>query len=384
MNAPDTPGDDLAQALRANLLDWFDLNKRDLPWRQTDDPYAIWISEIMLQQTQVITVKEYYARWMAALPDVEALATANLDDVLKLWAGLGYYRRARSLHAAAQQIVSDLDGDIPEEVAELKRLPGIGDYTAGAIASIAHGKVAPLVDGNVERVFARLFAISGDPKDRTNQKRFWAIAKTLVDPKRPGDFNQSLMELGATVCTPKKPTCLLCPVRSHCAALATGQPTDFPARVKRKKAKPVQIDALVLLERSSHDAPARVILVKRPDDGLLPGLLEAPSTTPIAHEKPYDPVAALERLRSRLVELGLGLPSDDLERATSLGTASHAFSHLKMRMHAHLITFDAFPAPLLESVEAQPRLSIARVDELDDLAISAAQHKVFALGSWQS
>lgn len=378
MTSPQALPEDQISALRTDLLDWFDAHKRDLPWRKNADPYAIWVSEIMLQQTQVITVKDYYTRWMAAFPDVEALASADLDVVLAMWAGLGYYRRARSLHAAAAMVVEDFDGDLPSTVKDLKSLPGIGDYTAGAIASIAHGQVAALVDGNVERVFARLFAIPGDPKVRANQKRFWAIAHALVDTTRPGDFNQSLMELGATVCTPKSPTCLLCPVRKQCVGLATGNPTTFPAKVKRKKAKLVQIDALVLLERPK-DGPERVVLLKRPDTGLLPGMLEAPSSAPIPREKPHDTHAGTTRLRQVLITHGVIVPPDAFERVRELGAVEHVFSHLKMRMHAHLIEFEQFPEPLIQSVEALPGACIVARGALDECALSAAQHKVFAL-----
>lgn len=403
MSTPDLPtgwGEDAdlddahprVPALRSSLLSWFDTHQRDLPWRQTDDPYAIWISEIMLQQTQVATVKDYYTRWMAAFPDVSSLADANIDAVLTLWAGLGYYRRARSLHEAARMVVDDFNGVLPTEVKKLKKLKGIGDYTAGAIASIAFGKVEPLVDGNVERVFARLFAIAGDPKDRANQKRFWSIARALVDPERPGDFNQALMELGATCCTPKSPTCLLCPVRTLCAARALGDPTAFPATVKRAKAKPVQVDSLVIYA-VKEDA---FLLVKRPHDGLLPGLLEAPSSphAPLAKStssggnasgsEEEDLLARRQRLLDALTSEALSLPIDDATldqamRAHDLGVVKHVFSHLRMTIHIHLLKLDVWTDDYLQAIARQPqgRLVLVPRKELMSQALSTAQKKVF-------
>lgn len=386
----------LVSSFRSSLLEWFDAHQRDLPWRKTTDPYAIWISEIMLQQTQVATVLDYYTRWMAAFPDVSSLAEADIDAVLKLWAGLGYYRRARSLHEAANMIVADFDGALPDDVKRLKKLKGIGDYTAGAIASIAFGQVEPLVDGNVERVFARQFAIAGDPKDRANQKRFWSIARSLVDPLRPGDFNQALMELGATCCTPRNPTCLLCPVRSSCLARALGDPTRFPATVKRSKAKPVQVDSLVIYAAREN----AFLLVKRPADGLLPGLLEAPSSPHVpltargkqkarqANDEAAANTTALaarrQRLLAALTHEDLRLPLDEatLEQAMGaheLGAVQHVFSHLRMTIDVHLLKLDAMSDDFLTAVSRQPegRLLLVPRQELMQQALSSAQKKVF-------
>jgi A/G-specific adenine glycosylase len=204
----------------SELLDWYDRVKRDLPWRATSDPYAIWVSEIMLQQTQVATVIPYFERWMARFPTVEALAAAKLDEVLSVWQGLGYYRRARMLHAAAIQI----SGALPTSAAGWRELPGVGAYTAGAISSIAFGEPVPLVDGNVKRVFARLTAF-GEP-DPALEKSAWEWASGELDPDRPGDHNQALMELGATVCTPVNPRCGECPWSARCAGKS--DPMAFP------------------------------------------------------------------------------------------------------------------------------------------------------------
>ena len=373
----------LRDRLRAELLRWYDVHQRDLPWRGVHDPYATWVSEVMLQQTQVITVRAYYERWMEAFPSVRALAEADAEEVLALWAGLGYYRRARSLHAAARLVVEQMDAVMPDSVEGLKRLPGVGDYTAGAIASIAYDVRAPLVDGNVERVFARLFAIEGDPKARSNQRRFWAIAEELVDDRRPGDFNQALMELGATICAPKNPACLLCPVRPRCAGYASGEPTRFPAKVKRARPKPVQIESLVV--RLPGD---RFVLVKRPEEGLLAGLLEAPSTEPRARapgaQSRPDRLEALERLERELASLKLPasiLTAGGAKAASAvrwLDPVEHAFSHLKMLIFVATVEVDEALVEAVErAVEGSPRLRIIRSEELGEVGLSAAQRKVF-------
>jgi len=191
----------------ADVIRWYRDNRRELPWRRTRDPYAVWVSEIMLQQTRVETVVPYWERWMGRFPTVQALAAAPLDDVLAAWAGLGYYSRARNLHAGAREVVTDWGGSVPGRVDALLEIPGIGRYTAGAIASIAFGQPAPLVDGNVARVLARLFAIDEDVKSAAGSARLWALAADLVPAGAAGDFNQGLMELGATVCTPARPRC---------------------------------------------------------------------------------------------------------------------------------------------------------------------------------
>jgi A/G-specific adenine glycosylase len=198
------------EAFRSALLGWFDANQRDLPWRRTKDPYCIWISEIMLQQTRVAAVIAYYERFLARLPDVRSLAAAEESEVLALWSGLGYYRRARMLHAAAKAVVAEYGGAFPATAEGLRKLPGIGRYTAAAIASISFGEPVGVVDGNVERVLARMTGAA------LSDQQCWAEVARLIDPQRPGDFNQAMMELGATVCTPKSPQCLVCPVQRLC------------------------------------------------------------------------------------------------------------------------------------------------------------------------
>ncbi len=215
-------------------MDWYESRKRDLPWRRTRDPYAIWVSEVMLQQTQVKTVLGYYERWMARFPSVKALAAAEDADVLHAWQGLGYYSRARRLLAGARAVAERHAGRLPRDVEALLALPGIGPYSAGAIASIAFGLPEPIVDGNVVRVLCRLFALKGDPAKAPLKQKLWGLARELLPADQPSEFNQSLMELGATICTPTSPRCPECPVAKQCQALAQGLERELPQLAKRK------------------------------------------------------------------------------------------------------------------------------------------------------
>jgi A/G-specific adenine glycosylase len=248
--------------VRSRLIDWYESRKRDLPWRRTKDPYAIWVSEVMLQQTQVKTVLGYYERWMERFPSVEALAAADDADVLHAWQGLGYYSRARRLLAGARAVSERHAGNLPSDVGALLALPGIGPYSAGAIASIAFGLPEPIVDGNVVRVLCRLFALEGDPAKAPLKQRLWQLARALVPPDRPSAFNQSLMELGATICTPTSPRCAECPVAQQCAALARGLERELPQLAKRAPATEVATAAAyvrrgpaILLRQMPETAP---------------------------------------------------------------------------------------------------------------------------------
>ena len=235
-----------ARAIGRALLAWYTRHKRDLPWRKSLDPYAVWVSEMMLQQTQVATVIPYFQRWMERFPDVAALARAEEGDVLHAWQGLGYYSRARNLRRAALTIVAEHGGRVPDEIVKLRALPGIGPYSAGAIASIAYGRAEPLVDGNVIRVLTRLFAVRGDPNKTDVKNRIWALARALVPAEAPGDFNQALMELGATVCTPQRPRCDVCPLASRCAALEQQLTDVLPELPAREKPTQVHMVAAVI------------------------------------------------------------------------------------------------------------------------------------------
>ena len=260
-----------AREIRAALLDWFDRHRRDLPWRRSRDPYAIWVSEVMLQQTQVSTVIPYWRRFLERFPAVESLARAELPEVLALWRGLGYYARARNLHRAAKEIVSRHGGALPTRARELLALPGFGRYTAGAVASIAFGEAAPLVDGNVARVLARLFEVEGAPGDRAREQRLWALAAELVDGARPGDFNQALMELGATLCGSNDPSCASCPIRDRCRALGSGRVRELPPPRVRPAKRPLRM-AIGVWRRGEA-----LLLARRAERGLFGGLWELPA-----------------------------------------------------------------------------------------------------------
>lgn len=261
-----------------NLLAWFSQAARDLPWRRTRDPYAIWVSEIMLQQTQVKTVIPYYERWLAALPDVHALAVTPPDRVLKLWEGLGYYSRVRNLQAAARIILEKHGGAFPRDLDAWLALPGIGRYTAGAILSIAFNQPAPILDGNVMRVLTRLRAWRGDPRQGALNRQLWTLAGEMVTaavaikrPQASSHFNQSLMELGATVCTPSKPHCPTCPIRRDCRARRLGRVEDFP-EIRRKTPTVAQRRIAFVVQRRG-----RWLVQRRKPDGLNGGLWEFPN-----------------------------------------------------------------------------------------------------------
>ena len=256
------------EAFSRAVLDWFDRHgRKDLPWQRDMTPYRVWVSEIMLQQTQVATVIPYYERFMQALPTVEALAAAPADEVLHLWTGLGYYSRARNLHATAKQVVEQHAGQFPRSAPALAELPGIGPSTAGAIASLSMGQRAPILDGNVKRVLARFDAVAGWPGERAVELRLWQLAERYTPRERVADYTQAMMDLGATLCTRSKPSCLLCPLQSSCEARLLGTPTAYP-QARPRKATPVRECVMPLLV----DPRGAVWLERRPDTGLWGGL----------------------------------------------------------------------------------------------------------------
>ncbi len=274
--------------LHQSLLAWYSSNARDLPWRHTNDPYRIWVSEIMLQQTQVDTVIPYYEKWLKKFPDLTSLAKASLSDVMKCWAGLGYYRRARMLHRAAKIVMKKFNGQLPNDAHALRGLPGIGRYTAGAIASIAFGEKAAILDGNVIRILTRIFGIRQDIGKPGTIQKLWKISEGLVacvdaahfpagnvrhhHSRVPlvcgvGDFNQAMMELGATVCLPENPNCGKCPVSKLCKARLEGKEAEYPVRKKREKLEKIRTAALVLWNEKG-----KVLLQKQPREGRWGGL----------------------------------------------------------------------------------------------------------------
>lgn len=305
------------QAISAPLLSWFDVNQRPMPWRESRNPYRVWVSEVMLQQTQVGTVIPYFERFMARFPTVLQLALAPQDDVLKHWEGLGYYSRARNLQATAKILVREHEGVFPRDYAKIRALPGIGDYTAGAIASIAFNQPRPAVDGNVFRVLARLFLMDDDIMRPSSRPRFEELARRLIPEGEAGRFNQALMELGATRCTPSHPRCDACPVAASCRVRETGRWSEFP--FKTKKASPRDIAFAVAVV----EARGRYLLVRRPNKGLLGGLWEFPTFEMKGGDAMTVGASAL-----------LETYAFAISHACPLASVPHRFTHLRAVFHA--------------------------------------------------
>lgn len=306
------------------VLAWYERHgRKQLPWQQNLTPYRVWVSEIMLQQTQVTTVIPYYQRFMARFPSVYELAAANQDDVLHLWTGLGYYARGRNLHAAAQQVVANWHGEFPRSVNQLCELPGIGRSTAGAIASISMGIRAPILDGNVKRVLTRFFALDGWPGLTAINQQLWTIAESLTPSHSHQQYTQAMMDIGATVCTRSKPACGVCPLQPQCQGYASGQPTRYPFS-KPKKEKPEKNTYLLMLEQPSGER----LLQQRPQTGIWGGLWSFPETTDAQHA---------EQMAQQLV----GTAVTAIEYLPSF---RHTFSHYHLHIHPIRILVPATPA----------------------------------------
>ncbi|MHB1261217.1 MAG: A/G-specific adenine glycosylase [Thermoplasmatota archaeon] len=331
-----------AVALRRDLLRWYRREARDLAWRRTTDPYAVWVSEIMLQQTRVDVATPYFLRWMQLFPTLGHLAKADPEKVLQAWSGLGYYSRARNLHAAARLVVHE---GMPDTAAGLRELPGIGVYTAGAIASIAFGERVPAVDGNVMRVLARLHAWPGAANEPALKGKVDEAAARIVPKSAPGDWNQALMDLGATVCTPRNPRCDECPVAVHCAAKAQGLQASIPA-AKRTSAVRVERRAYAVVERAG-----KLLLVRNPSKGLLAGLWSLPG-------------GPAERPLPELVLEQSGVAVKVRPRPQS---ARHQFSHRTWEMAVHRADVVG-----TSPVQGKAETAWVRFDELDAQAIPSA------------
>jgi A/G-specific adenine glycosylase len=322
------------------ILDWYTKHARVLPWRGLSDPYAIWVSEIMLQQTRVETVIPYFERWLRQFPTVQALAEAPEQVVLSAWEGLGYYSRARNLHKAAKMVVSEFGGQIPHEISQLRKLPGVGRYTTAAIASIAFNQDFATLDGNLRRVFARVFDVAEPADAPAGDQILWALAEEHVPPGRAGDYNQALMDLGATICLPKTPLCLLCPLDEVCQARALGVQAQRPV-LKPKAAVPHKLKiAVVILQDES------VLLALRPAQGLLGGLWEFPSAE-VNADTPEALVAAIETEYQLRVK-----PS------AALMEIRHAYTHFTL-------TESAWRCDLIQKTD-HASLKWVPVAELDD------------------
>ncbi len=318
-------------AFRQALLDWYDTNKRDLPWRRTRDPYAIWVSEIMLQQTRVDTVIPYYERFLFHLPTIQDLAEAPEELILKLWEGLGYYSRVRNMQEAARQMVTDFEGQFPQTHADIARLKGIGPYTAGAIASIAFGLPEPAVDGNVMRVLSRLFEVNYDIGLPANRKIFQAMMEILIDPARPGDFNQALMDLGSDIESPVNPRPEESPVKEFSAAYLNGSMDKYPIKAPKKKPLPVSYQGFIIRNQENQ-----FLLEKNTATGLLSGFWSFPllekGAIPDRQVSLFEVAEELVQPDSRQsFTEGYGLTVDWQEQ--EFAPVQHIFSHRKWQIH---------------------------------------------------
>jgi A/G-specific adenine glycosylase len=308
----------MSSSLAEHLLNWYQDHARSLPWRDNPDPYSVWISEVMLQQTRVETVLPYYERWMARFPTLASLAGASQHEVLSAWEGLGYYSRARNLHRAAQIVLDELDGQFPQDVKSLRHLPGIGRYTAGAIASIAFGKDEPALDGNIRRVLSRIFDVRQPARSKEGEALLWHLAASHLPAGRAGEYNQALMDLGSLICTPRQPDCAACPLNKTCLANSLGVQAERPVK-PAKKSIPHHIVSSAIIHRAEQ-----VLIAQRPQQGLLGGLWEFPGGK---IEPGEDLVTGLKR--EICEELGV-----EIEVGAAYGVYQHAYTHFRVTLHA--------------------------------------------------
>jgi A/G-specific adenine glycosylase len=345
----------------SRLLDWFDQVRRDLPWRRTYDPYHVLVSEMMLQQTQVDRVVDYFRRWVARYPDVATLARADEEEALRLWEGLGYYSRARNLLAAAREVEERFGGEIPADPAELRGLPGIGPYTAGAVASIAYNREVPLVDANVERVLARVYDHAEPIKSKAGRCFVWETAAALIPGGRARDFNQALMELGALVCLGKSPRCSGCPVVDDCLAKERDTVFERPVPQKRPQTIPIVMATGVLA------AGGRIFVQKRPESGVWAGLWEFPGGLVEQGETPEQALA-----REYAEETGF-----QVEAGEKISVIRHGYTKYRVTMHAYLCrSAGPLPEPVLTEATTSRWIHPA---ELDELALPAPHRKLVGL-----
>ena len=386
----------LRTGIQDHLLTWFAKHKRDLPWRVLTahgrrDPYRVWLAEVMLQQTQVVTAMPYFARWLERFPTLRALADAPLDDVLKQWEGLGYYARARNFHKAVQTVVRDYNGELPHTVEELLKLPGIGRYTAGAVASLAFDQDAPVLDGNVKRVLSRLFAIGPDKawtqridsatlrdnlaEEKNEIEALWQLSTWLLPKGQAGAFNEALMDLGATICTPRAPDCPHCPVQKHCAAYAQGKPEGYPLKKAARATPHKHFGTAVLV-----DGQGQMLMGQRPTNGLLGGLWEFISgeLSEAAQRDAGLPLfgTSLAGELAQIVQARTGL-SVEVSDADFIGTVQHGFTHFTMTKHVALVRVNETSAPLRSDDYTQLRWVTA--EEAAALALTRSDQKILAM-----
>ena len=310
----------MTSSFTEKLMHWYEENARELPWRDHPDPYIVWVSEVMLQQTRIETVIPYFHQWVREFPTITTLASSTQQKVLNLWEGLGYYSRARSLHKASRIIVDEYDGKLPEDMETLMQLPGIGRYTASAILSIAFNKDEPALDGNIRRVLSRVFNIEEPARSTLSEKRLWDLAYKNLPKGEAGNYNQALMDLGATICTPKNPSCLECPIKSECVANTLGVQEERPVPKPSKKIPHHTVTAAVIQRNG------KVLIAQRPQKGLLGGLWEFPG----GKRKPKeDLTACLQREINE--ELGVAIQVTE-----AFGVYQHAYTHFRVTLHAFL------------------------------------------------
>lgn len=340
----------------SKLLNWYRLYKRDMPWRGITDPYRIWISEVMLQQTQVNKVVGYYEDFIKKFPEIKTLASASLQDVLKVWEGLGYYARARNLHKAAQLIVNDFNREIPKDYTTFRSLPGVGNYSAAAVLSIAFNQPYAAVDGNIKRVLSRLFLMTNPVNDSSSTKAFQEKADLLLNRDEPGSFNQAMMELGATLCRPQSPTCVVCPVNEFCRAFKEGLQTVYPVRKQTKKILEYNIAAGIIYKDSD------VLIVQRPLDGLLGGLWEFPNGN-LKNGETSD-IACIRHISETT-----NLSVSNLNYLTQV---KHAYTHFKIVVDAYECEYTQGDLLLNGPIDAK----WIKLTELQKYPLPKATHKI--------
>ncbi|MCD6581675.1 MAG: A/G-specific adenine glycosylase [Desulfuromusa sp.] len=338
----------------SRLLDWYGQSGRDLPWRNIRDPYRIWLSEIMLQQTTVTVVINYYQRFLKQFPTVEDLAVAPLEDVIDLWAGLGYYSRARNLHTTAKLIVEQFDGCFSEDVEALQKLPGVGRSTAGAIAALAFDQRAPILDGNVRRVLCRLFALQEPPRSAAAEKQLWYWSEKLTPTESVHDYTQAIMDLGAIVCVPRKPLCDSCPLKELCQARKLGLEQELPLKQAAKQI-PTRYEVVLLI-----DYHGRYLVRRRLAEGFLGGMWEFPTLSLLEEEDPE------QKLQFLFSDFGLK------GAAEQIGHSQHVYSHFRLKSDIYCKKVEVFPSV------AEGENSWFPLDKLKKIALHGAHKKVLA------
>jgi A/G-specific adenine glycosylase len=341
------------------LLSWYSKNARSLPWRGVGDQYAIWVSEVMLQQTRIETVIPYYTRWMTIFPTLHDLAYSSGESVLQAWEGLGYYSRARNFQAAARQVLECHGGRLPDSIKELEKLPGVGRYTAGALASLVYGKDEPALDGNIRRVLARLIDLSIPARSPEGEEILWGVARELIPPGKAGDLNQALMDLGAMVCTPRNPDCSNCPLGSFCQARSLGMQEQRPVKTKKAPIPHITVAAAVIFRDQA------VLVARRPANGLLGGLWEFPGGKKEEFE-------TLEQALRREIHEELGTI---VNVGRELGVFRHAYTHFRVTLHAFLCE-QSGPEP--QAIQAS-ELRWVYPDRLADLPMGKIDRQISLL-----